>query len=96
MKEYGDKVPADKKSAIESALEELKEAHKAQDLAKIETATAKLNEVWQAASQEMYQGAGGAQGQNSNAGAGASNGANNQGGNSDDEVTDVDYEEVSE
>ncbi len=96
LKEYGDKVPADKKAGIESALEELKEAHKAQDLAKIETATAKLNEVWQAASQEMYQGAEGAQGQDSNAGAGANNGTNDQGGKGDDDVTDVDYEEVSE
>jgi len=93
MKEYGDKVPTDKKATIETALEELKEAHKAQDLARVETATTKLNEAWQAASQDMYQdqGAGDAQAQDPNAGAG------NQNDNKDgDDVTDVDYEEVKE
>jgi molecular chaperone DnaK len=54
LKEYGDKLPSDKKSAIESALAKLKEAHKSQDLSAIDAATAELNSVWQAASQDLY------------------------------------------
>ena len=54
LKEFGDKLPADKKAPIESALQELKEAHKAQDVARINSAIDKLNSVFQAASQEMY------------------------------------------
>jgi molecular chaperone DnaK len=94
MKEYGDKVPADKKEAIESALAELKDAHKMQDLSKIDSATAKLNEAWQAASQDMYQGT---QGQEAQAGANqGTTDENNTGDNKgSDDVTDVDYEEVS-
>ena len=53
LKEFGDKLPADKKAPIESALQELKEAHKAQDVARINSAIDKLNSVFQAASQEM-------------------------------------------
>ncbi len=95
MKEYGDRVPADQKATIDSALEELKEAHKMQDLAKIETATAKLNEVWQQASQIMYQATKNAQAQEPNAETGTDAKSNNQGGKGEDEVTDVDYEEVN-
>ena len=54
LKEYGDKLPADKKAAIEDALGKLKEAHKAQDLAAIDTAIEALNAAWQAASQDIY------------------------------------------
>ena len=54
LKEYGDKLPADKKSAIEGALAELKTAHSAQDLAGIDAASEKLNAAWQAASQDLY------------------------------------------
>ncbi|MBR4850605.1 MAG: molecular chaperone DnaK [Tidjanibacter sp.] len=54
LKEYGDKLPADKKSAIEGALAELKSAHSAQDLAAIDAASEKLNAAWQAASQDLY------------------------------------------
>ena len=54
LKDLGDKLPADKKSQIEAALNKLKEAHKAQDLAAIDTATAELNNVFQAASQDLY------------------------------------------
>ncbi len=65
LKEYGDKVPADKKAPIETALEKLKEAHKMQDLATIDTAMAELNTAWTAASEEIYKaqqdGAGAAQ-----------------------------------
>ena len=54
LKEFGDKIPADKKGAIETALNQLKEAHKLQDLAAIETGTKSLNDAWNAASQDMY------------------------------------------
>src|SRR5690554_2462419 len=54
LKEYGDKIPADKKSAIESALENLKAAHATQEIAQVDPAVEKLNEVWAAASQEIY------------------------------------------
>jgi len=96
MKEYGDKVPADKKAPIESALEELKEAHKSQDITRIDAAMAKLNEAWTAASSEMYnamnQQEGGAQ-------PGAEAGAQQQPGEgagqqSGETVTDAEFEEV--
>ncbi len=93
LNEFGDKLPADKKGPIEAALNKLKEAHKAQDLAAIDAATQELNTVFQAASQEMYNAQAQAQGQQ-NPGAGAQNqqgGGNNEGG---DDVTDVDFEEV--
>jgi molecular chaperone DnaK len=98
LKEFGDKIPADKKSAIEGALTNLKEAHKAQDIDRIDKATAELNNVWQAASQDMYnasQQAQGDQGAQANAEQGPSDNAtsgNKKGG--DQEVTDVDFEEV--
>ncbi|MGV8136434.1 MAG: molecular chaperone DnaK [Mangrovibacterium sp.] len=95
LKEFGDKLPADKKGPIEAALGKLKEAHKNQDIAGIDAATAELNQVFQAASQEMYN----AQAQSSQAqpGPDAGTGAGAQGGKSkgqDGEVTDVDFEEV--
>ena len=95
LKEYGDKIPADKKANIESALAALKSAHSAGNVADIDAATQKLNDAWQAASQEMYSaqqqaGANAGQQQTGNAGAGQqAGGANNDGG-----VTDVDFEEV--
>ncbi len=95
LKELGDKLPADKKAAIESGLNKLKDAHKAQDLAGIDAAMAEINNTFQAASQDIYnaqQQAGGQQaqdfGQQQNPNTGA-----NQGGN-DGGVTDVDFEEV--
>ncbi len=90
LKEFGDKLPADKKGPIEAALEKLKEAHKAEDLAAIDAASAELNTVFQAASQEMYnatQAEGGAQ-------PGPDAGAQGGEAKGDDEVTDVDFEEV--
>ena len=98
LKEYGDKIPADKKSAIEAALGKLKDAHKAQDIAGIDAATAELNTAWQAASQDIYsaqQSAGSAQA-NPGAGAGSASGNANAGAgqNGTDNVTDVDFEEV--
>lgn len=92
LKEYGDKIPADKKGAIESAASKLREAHKAQDLAAIETATNELNTAWTAASEELYKAQqGGAQ-----PGADAGNGQQQQqpGGNSGENVTDAEFEEV--
>jgi len=97
LKEYGDKLPADKKKPIEDALAELKEAHKSEDIPAIDAASKKLNDVFQAASQEMYnatqqqQQAGGQPGPD--AGQGQPEGGQ-QGG--DDEVTDVDFEEVKD
>ncbi len=96
LSEYGDKLPADKKSAIENALNKLKEAHKAQDIAGIDAGISEVNAAFQAASQEMYNAqaqAGQAQGQPN---AGANQGAGEQGGNTgkDDNITDVDFEEV--
>lgn len=96
LTEFGDKVPADKKEPIETALAELKAAHQAQDLDKIETATAALNTAWSAASQEMYQATQDAQaGANPEADPTADAGANDAGGEGED-VTDVEYEEVEE
>src|SRR5690554_2223066 len=85
LKEYGDKIPADKKQPIEDALAELKKAHEAQDVPAINSSMEKLNNVFQAASQEMYAQQGQAQGSD-NGSAGQSAG--------DEEVTDVDFEEV--
>ena len=97
LKELGDKIPADKKPAIESALQKLKDAHKAGDIAAIDSATAELNNAWQAASAQMYQ-QGGAQ-PGAGAGAGFQGGQQNTSsnantGNSNDEVQDADFEEV--
>ena len=92
LKEFGDKLPADKKQPIEDALAELKKAYEAKDMDGIDAGIEKLNTVFQAASQEMYaaqQQAGGAEGA-----AGAD--AGQQADGSDEEVTDVDFEEVNE
>ncbi|MCI2180480.1 MAG: molecular chaperone DnaK, partial [Prevotella sp.] len=78
LKDNGDKVPADKKSQVEQALQQLKDAHKAQDVAGIDKAMANLNTVMQTMSQQMYQNAGGAQ-QQAGPGAGAGAQDNNQG-----------------
>nr|WP_319269607.1 molecular chaperone DnaK [uncultured Draconibacterium sp.] len=95
LKEYGDKLPADKKGPIEDALKKLKEAHASKDLAAIDAAMNELNTVFQAASQEMYnasQAQGGAEGPQADPNAGAQ-GGDSKGGD-DGEVTDVDFEEV--
>ncbi len=96
LKEYGDKLPADKKSEIEAAVEELRTAHKNQDVPAVDAAMEKLNTIWQAASQEMYQStqqAGGA-GQTPPPGGDTGGQTDSKGG--DDEVTDVDFEEVDD
>src|SRR5438128_3645998 len=54
LKEYGDKIPADKKAPIEAALNKLREAHKSQDIAQIDSALAEMNNAWTAASEDMY------------------------------------------
>ena len=95
LKDLGDKIPADKKAPIEAALNKLKEAHKAQDIAGVDAAMAELNNVFQAASQEMYNAQnaqGGAQAGGANFGGQANNNAENNNGK--DNVTDVDFEEV--
>lgn len=89
MNESGDKLPEDKKQPIMDALAELKKAHEMKDFAGIDAGMEKLNTLFQAASAEMYQNAGGAEGTNPGAGAG-----NAGAGSADEEVTDVDFEEV--
>ncbi|MEE1346695.1 MAG: Hsp70 family protein, partial [Bacteroidales bacterium] len=91
LKEYGDKIPADKKAPIEEALKELKDAHQKQDIAAIDAASAKLNSAFQAASQDMYAAGAGQQQAGPQPGAGQQQASGNKGG---DDVTDVDFEEV--
>jgi molecular chaperone DnaK len=95
LKEYGDKIQAEKKTAIESALSELKSAYGSRDIPKIEAALKTLNAAWSAASEDMYKaqqpgqdGQGGG-----NQGGGADQGKQQGGGNAEN-VTDVDFEEV--
>ena len=90
LKELGDKLPADKKAPIEAALQKLKDAHKAQDLAGIDAASAELQSAFQAASAEMYAQSGAQAGPN--AGAGQAN--NGQSSANNDNVQDADFEEV--
>ena len=87
LKEYGDKLPADKKSAIESALAELKSAHSSQDLAGIDAASEKLNAAWQAASQDIYAQQGAQQAQPNGGQQAQSNGGAQQ-------AEEVEFEEV--
>lgn len=94
LKEIGDKLPADKKGQIESALARLKEAHKGQDLSGIDAATNDLNAAFQAASQDIYN-AQNAQQAGPQQNAGGQQPSGDQGGNQDDDVTDVDFEEVT-
>ncbi|MGQ1891032.1 molecular chaperone DnaK [Thermophagus sp. OGC60D27] len=92
LKEFGDKIPAEKKKPIEDALAKLKEAHKSQDVDAIDKATQELNTVFQAASQEMYNASQQAQGGPQAGGEQQADPSAKKGG--DDEVTDVDFEEV--
>lgn len=98
LKELGDKLPADKKAPIEAALQKLKDAHKAQDVAAVDAAMAELNAAFQAASAEMYANAGTQQSQST--GASSQGTSDNQSssnttnkGNGDN-VQDADFEEV--
>ena len=94
LKEFGDKLPADKKAPIESALQELKDAHKNQDVAAINAAIDKLNNVFQAASQEMYNAQAQQQGNAQQGPQGNPNAGQSNNNGKDQEVTDVDFEEV--
>ncbi|MCE2655740.1 MAG: molecular chaperone DnaK [Sediminibacterium sp.] len=91
LKEFGDKIPADKKAPIETALETLKVAHQAQDITQVEAALAAMNTAWTAASEDIYKaqaaGAGGPE-------AGAAEGGQANGGASNDTVEDAQFEEV--
>ena len=89
LKEYGDKLPADKKAAIEEALGKLKEAHKAQDLAAIDSSIEALNAAWQAASQDIY-----AQQQAQQAQGQPNGGAQAGGEQAKQQPEDVEFEEV--
>jgi len=90
LKEFGDKIPADKKAPIETALASLKEAHQSQDVAKVDTALEAMNTAWTAASEDIYkaQQAGAAEGAAPGADAGQNGGASN------DTVEDAQFEEV--
>jgi len=95
LKEYGEKIPAEKKTVIESALADMKEAHKSEDIARIDRAAEALNSAWQAASQDMYQtsqqSSGNKQEQAPQEDAGGTSGASEK----KDDVTDVEFEEVN-
>ncbi len=96
LKEYGEKIPAEKKEPIESALTKLKEAHKTQDIAAIDTAVAEMNTAWTAASEEMYKAT---QGTGAEGGAPNSDGQQQDGntqpqGEGAENVTDAEFEEV--
>ena len=95
LKEYGEKIPAEKKTAIEVAVNKLKEAHKAQDLPAIETATTELNNAWTAASQDIYNAGQQQPGAEQAAGDGQhTNGAGTQQQAGSENVQDVPFEEV--
>ncbi len=98
MKEFGDKIPADKKAPIETALNKLKDAHKSQDVSAVDRAMTEINQAWTAASEELYKaqqaGAsadGGAQQQSND---GASSNANGNAQQGSENVTDAEFEEV--
>jgi molecular chaperone DnaK len=92
LREFGDKIPADKKAGIESALANLKDAHKSQDVDAIDKSLAELNSIWQSASEEMYKTAQNTGQATSQPGPEQPGSGKSQSGN--DEVTDVDFEEV--
>jgi molecular chaperone DnaK len=94
LKEFGEKLSADKKEPIEAALEELKKAHESKDIAQIDAAMEKINEAWKAASEEMYKAQAEAQGGEEGALPGADTGA--EAAQEGDDVQDVDFEEVNE
>jgi molecular chaperone DnaK len=91
LKEYGDKIPADKKAPIETALNKLKDAHKSQDISQIDATIAEINTAWTAASEEMYKATQGAQ---PGADTGANGGGQPNADKSAENVTDAEFEEV--
>lgn len=90
LKEFGEKLSADKKGPIEAALAELKKAHETKDIAQIDTAMEKINEAWKVASEEMYKA------EQDTQGAPTGDTGNGQPKNEKDHVEDVDFEEVKE
>jgi molecular chaperone DnaK len=90
LKEYGDKIPAEKKQPIEDALSELKKEFEAKNTENLDAAIEKLNSVFQAASEEMYNAA------NADGGSSAGQSESQNSENPQDEVTDVDFEEVND
>ena len=95
MKEYGAKLSETNKTAINAALDKLKDAHKNQDIGAIDMAMTSLNNAWQAAATEMYQASGGQQSEAGQEGQGPGNEAK-PGGGSPNDVSDVEYEEVND
>ena len=89
LKEYGDKLSEDKKKPIEEALKELKEVHEKKDVALIDPAMEKINNAWKAASEEMYKATQGDAKESSETN-------NDSSTNTDNDVTDVEFEEVKE
>jgi molecular chaperone DnaK len=97
LKEYGEKIPADKKAPIEAALEKLKAAHKTADIAQIDAATAEMNTAWTAASEDMYkatQGDANANGGGQQQGPDGGHDGQQQQGSGESKVEDVPFEEV--
>ena len=94
LKDLGDKIPADKKAPIEAALQKLKDAHKAQDLAGIDAASAELQTAFQAASAEMYAQTGAQGGAQAGPNAGQANNGQSSSSKNNDNVQDADFEEV--
>ncbi|HUR10461.1 MAG TPA: molecular chaperone DnaK [Flavitalea sp.] len=94
LKEYGDKIPSDKKAPIETSLTKLKEAHKSQDIAAIDTAMTEMNTAWTAASEEIYKATQQAGQPGSSEGQGPANPGNGTSGAGSENVTDAEYEEV--
>ncbi|MBP3254380.1 MAG: molecular chaperone DnaK [Bacteroidales bacterium] len=94
LKDNGDKVPADKKSEVEAALKDLKDAHAKRDIAEIDRATEKLNGILQAASQNMYQNTGANPNADMNQGQNGTSQQQNNSSQNGDNVTDTDFEEV--
>ncbi len=90
LKEFGEKLSADKKGPIEAALVDLKKAHETKDIAQIDAAMEKINEAWKVASEEMYKA------EQDTQGAPAGDAGNGQAKNEKDHVEDVDFEEVKE
>ena len=94
LKDYGDKLPTDKKGPIETALAELKEAHKNKNFAGIDAATERLNSAWTAASEEMYKATQQSGGEQTGPQDGQQETGDGNPPQNDSEVTDVDFEEV--
>jgi molecular chaperone DnaK len=92
LKEFGDKLSADKKKPVEDALEELKKAYETKDIAVIDPALEKINEAWKSASEEMYKAQQSQQQDSSN----SEQSSENPEGKESDDVEDVDFEEVKE